>query len=394
MGTTLLLVLTLFTAAANVDVVVLTLPPKSDVSIPLGANGKAELKRDSTTTHIKIELDRVQPPASFGPAFSTYVVWSVSPEGDVENVGELALEKDRARLDVTTRFEQVGLLVTAEPHYMVDRPSSAVAFKSVAPKSGDVRRQNVSVSVGLDDYARIQAAPQAGQPALVMEARLAVAIAKAAEADRWAETDYRHAKAALDTMEEMLGRTTPFEILSQSANEAVRRSQQAVVASRQKKIDAALESARRDAANLAQEIKDLNSRIQQLNSQQNAANTQIQRLQGDVATANRSTQRANDERDQAAARERAVAAELAEVKKKFEDLGSRLVLQLRTEYFDAEASALNAVGKDALTRLASLATAVPGPVSIEGPAPNALFDAAKKFLIDAGIPADRIFLKR
>ena len=102
----LIIALTLLSAANTADVVVVTLPAKGDVALTLGANGKVELKRDLTITHIRIELDRLQSPSAMGPAFGTYVAWSVSPEGDVENIGELAMEKDKGRLDVTSRFEQ------------------------------------------------------------------------------------------------------------------------------------------------------------------------------------------------------------------------------------------------------------------------------------------------
>src|SRR5689334_14923989 len=136
------LALSLLFAASTTDVTVFGIS-KGDVTLSLTPTGKAEMKRDGTVTRIKIEFDRAAPPAAAGPAYSTYVVWAVSPEGSYENIGEILMDRDKGRLDATTRFEQVGLLITAEPHYMVDRPSSAVVFRIQNPRGEDIRRVNV-----------------------------------------------------------------------------------------------------------------------------------------------------------------------------------------------------------------------------------------------------------
>jgi hypothetical protein len=379
--------------AGTTDVIVVSIPTRGDISLTLGPSGKTELKRDGTVTRIRIELDRLAPPSAMGMGFSAYVGWAVSPDGVAENLGEIAMDKDKGRLEATTRFEQVGVLITAEPHYMVDRPSAAVAFRNQNPRGDDIRRVTVPVEVGLYDYSAVNLPASAGVPALVMESRAAIQIAKISEADRWAESEFRRARVAVDTMEEMISRASPFEIVAQTATEAIRRSQYAVAAAREKKAAKALESARSDVTLLKQESAGLNARIQQLSQQQNAANTQIQKLQTDVATANRENQRVRQEMEQVVTREQSLSRELLEFKAKQEELQNRLVLQLRDDFYDLKSSALTPTGRNELARLGGMADTLSGQVRLEGPAADVLFDAAKQYLIQAGVAAERIILK-
>jgi hypothetical protein len=205
------------------------------MTLPLQPAGRADIRRDPTLTRISVEIEKMQLPSSYGTGMNSFVLWAVSPEGDIENVGELAMDKDRGRLETTTRFDQVGFIVTAEPHYMVDRPSGAVVYRSQNPKNDQIRRQNVSMEVGAYDYSGLIPSKQdAAVSPLVAEARAAFQIAKNAEAERLAENEFRSARAALDTTEQLVSRATPPEIVAESANEAIRRSQRAVTIARQK----------------------------------------------------------------------------------------------------------------------------------------------------------------
>src|SRR5690349_18455958 len=116
MASLVLVLSLLLSAAETADVSVISLL-KGEVAVPLSPSGKASLKRDGTVTRVRVELERLGPPSALGAAYNTYVVWAVAPEGGFENIGEILTDKDKGRLDATTRFEQVGLLITAEPHF-------------------------------------------------------------------------------------------------------------------------------------------------------------------------------------------------------------------------------------------------------------------------------------
>src|SRR6185436_15209459 len=99
----LLIFWSLLTAANNVDVVVATVQSKGDVSLPLAPAGRVDFKRDATVTRVRVEIERVPPAYTMGNALNVYVAWAVSPEGVVENLGEVPLDKDKGRLEATTR---------------------------------------------------------------------------------------------------------------------------------------------------------------------------------------------------------------------------------------------------------------------------------------------------
>jgi len=391
----LILITSLFllSPTKTADVVVVTLG-KSDLTVPLAPTGKVDFKREGTITRVKVELERPPLPSAQGPAFNSLVAWAISPEGIVENLGEIAVEKDHGRLESTTKFEQAGLLITAEPHYMVDRPSAAVEFRSQNPRNEDIRRQTVPIEVGTYDYSSIPQSPQPAAPARVQEARVAFEIAKTTQADRFAPQEFRAAGVALETMEQMVARASPFDIVAQSANEAIRRSQQAVTATREKQSAAALESARHEIEVLKQEAQDLNTRLRQLTDQQNALTAQIQKLQADLSAANREGQQIISERDQAVAREHAASRELTDLKSRQEQLQARLVLPLRDDFYNLKTGSLTAAGMESLSRLSGMAETVPGQIRLEGPAPDALFEAARQYLLQNGIPQERVVVKR
>src|SRR5437867_12886529 len=119
-------VLVLALTTVNLDVV--TVPLSNEIKIALTPGARSEIRREGSVTRIKIDIDRVSAPSTLGPAFNTYVVWAISPEGILDNLGELEIKGVKGQFFATTRLNQLGILITAEPHYMVDRPSSAVSF--------------------------------------------------------------------------------------------------------------------------------------------------------------------------------------------------------------------------------------------------------------------------
>jgi hypothetical protein len=393
-----LLQLVLFLAVSMTDITVVTLPTRGDISINLSPAGTLELQRAGTVSRVRVEIKRIQPAGSHGSGLNTYVVWAVSPEGIFENLGSLEITNGDTRFEATTRFEQFGILITAEPHYMVDQPSSAAVYRNLNPRSADVRRMTVSATIGTYDYAGLEPATQGTLPGVVVQARTAFQIATNAEAERYAESEYRRARVALDTVEEMLTRRVPADIVAASANEAIRRSQQAVVRARDRTLQVALETARNEAALLDGEKAQLQGQLQQLSQQlteqQAAAEAQARRFQTELADANRETQRVAFEGTQTAERLRNAERELAELQRKQEELQRGLSFQLLPEAFDAR-KALTAKGRDALTRISGIASFMPtGQIRITGAFDDAKEKRVMDFLVAAGVAADRISLIR
>ena len=220
-------------ALTNVDFDIVTVPPSGDVKALLPPAGRLEVKREGTVSRLKIDIDQITAPSAKAVGFNTYVVWAVSPEGVFDNLGELDVNRSKGQFSATTRLTEFGILISAEPHYMVDRPSSSVAYRSQTAKE-DVRRKTSRVEVGAYDYSALKPAAAAVHGSVV-QARTAFQIAQAAGADRLAPGDFRNAQAALGALEGLVTRGAPLEILWPTANEAIRWSQRAVTAARAKR---------------------------------------------------------------------------------------------------------------------------------------------------------------
>jgi len=90
------------------------------------ARGTVRVEREGGTTAIEIELDSMKPASLFGGDYNTYVLWVVPPWGPAENLGEILLDGDRARLKASTAAEAFAVLVSAEPHLLVSAPSAFI----------------------------------------------------------------------------------------------------------------------------------------------------------------------------------------------------------------------------------------------------------------------------
>ena len=140
----------------------------------------------------------------------------------------------KGQFSATTRLGQFGILITAEPHYMVDRPSAAVAFRSQGSRE-DIRRKTVPVEVGAYDYSAITPSTALNVHGSVVQARTAFQIAQKSGAATLASEAFRNAQVAAGSMEELIMRGAPLDIVWPTANDAIRWSQRAATLAREKK---------------------------------------------------------------------------------------------------------------------------------------------------------------
>src|SRR5437773_2342831 len=78
------------------DTLALTYPYDKKVKVPLigterfakNIKGEATIERRKSVTLISVDIGRLPPPSQLGPAFTTYVIWAITPEGQADNIGE------------------------------------------------------------------------------------------------------------------------------------------------------------------------------------------------------------------------------------------------------------------------------------------------------------------
>jgi len=234
---TALLATLLLLPPTPVEVTVVQFAAKGKASLTLGPKGKAEVERTGTVTRIAVQMEGLQFPQAAKGGMNSYVVWAVSPEGIFENLGELEQSGAKGTLEATTRFDRFAILVTFEPHYMVDKPSSNIYFKN--DRARELTNVPLTVEIGAYDYPVVQesaagAADAVPARSLVTQARSAMAIANSVQAPVKAEAEFRNAKVALETMEELFRRGSMPDVVAAAAHAAIRRAQLATVAARQR----------------------------------------------------------------------------------------------------------------------------------------------------------------
>ena len=232
------------------------------------AAGTAKVKTKAGVTTIKAKFEHLPAASSFGEACLTYVLWAVSPEGQAANLGELPIsKKGKAKLTVTEQLPAFGLMVTAEPHFAVTRPSDALVLRNAIGK--DTREKVELLEAKLELVPQRQyvlnlaAAPApaepAGAPMPMLQARQALRLAQGAGAADYAKealakaSDYLRQSEAGEGGEK--GATMTARSATQSAEEAwelsVRGRQAEREAAAAKLAQAKLDQARQEAARAA-----------------------------------------------------------------------------------------------------------------------------------------------
>ena len=94
------------------------------------ATGQAKVEAKNGAVLISANFDNLSPAGQFGGAYLTYVLWAITPEGRANNLGQLLLDGAKSKVQVTTRLQTFGLMVTAEPYYAVSFPSEEVVLEN------------------------------------------------------------------------------------------------------------------------------------------------------------------------------------------------------------------------------------------------------------------------
>src|SRR5689334_1117767 len=99
--------------------------------------GEARIKRTSRNgSEIELSVSKMPRPFELGAGYATYVLWAIGPDGQVDNLGEIKrrgfFEFD-SKISVTTPLQTFALIITAEPHFMVTRPSQAIMLENLTP---------------------------------------------------------------------------------------------------------------------------------------------------------------------------------------------------------------------------------------------------------------------
>ena len=196
--------------------------------------GEAKVRRAGRRgTRVELSIDNLPRASELGGVYTTFVLWAISPEGRVDNLGEIKRGGSfivASKLDVTTPLQTFALIITAEPHFLVRGPSRMVVLENLPPqKPGDaeVATANAQYLGNTSDYfndARVPDIPDSDYlktPVSLLGARQAVNLARYAGASRDAASELSEAQNALEQAENAWRLRQPEADIDSAARRAI-----------------------------------------------------------------------------------------------------------------------------------------------------------------------------
>lgn len=247
--------------------------------------GEAKVKRVGRRgTRVELAIDNLPRANELGGIYTTFVLWAISPDGRVDNLGEIKRGGSAfiaSKLDVTTPLQTFALIITAEPHFLMKVPSRMVVLENVPPQrpgNSQVETVNVQYIGNSSDYFKDSRVPEIATsdyrdiPVSLLGARQAVNLAKFAGGPVDAPEELQTAEDDLLAAEKALRFNQPtaeVDVLARKATSSGARAEEMAIARRAARLrrediqrrDEALRSAERTADSAQKEIEQLRSAL-------------------------------------------------------------------------------------------------------------------------------------
>jgi outer membrane protein OmpA-like peptidoglycan-associated protein len=314
-------------------------------------------------------------------------------------------DNGKDKIDVTTDLQAFGMIVTAEPYYSVIYPSNEVIAENVIPtgvkgfeepidaKFDVLEGKQYTIDVPANQLPSSQADPKV--PLDLLEARNAVAIAKAAGAKQYAPDSLAKAEDMLQRAEDYYQRKqgrTPIGTAARGATQMAedarvltlrRKEQEKLDAERrasqeaQAKAQADAQAAQAAAAQAqAQSDEDARRRAEaeaakaQAEQQQAAALAQQQQAEAQAAASRQAAEDAERQKEQAIQQQEQMRARLlAQLNQVLQtrDTAKGLIVSMPDVLFDFNKYTLKPEARERLARISGIVLAYPDlKLQIEG----------------------------
>jgi outer membrane protein OmpA-like peptidoglycan-associated protein len=335
-------------AAEAVEVALnqVTFPERNEIEIGFERDARApvatmiaEVKYREGQANMNIRFREMKPAILFGGDVTCYVLWAVTRDGTVENLGELWVREASETVEYSTGQKSFAMMVTAESHPLVSAPSELVMFRSSAAKA----KKAVSAEFTFSGFAP---APEIeypsiarviwdrGEPLDLRQAQKAYELAVAAGAEDYSPTQLLRARTALAQASSFSGAKKTKATVDYSRRSLALSAEALQVTARRKEAEAVeAEIARRkaemevlteraseaetNAAAAAVALEEANRAIQEVQRSRTEAEAAVLAAEGELA-------RIESERVALAASVAALEAQSAELEREKADLSARL----------------------------------------------------------------------
>jgi outer membrane protein OmpA-like peptidoglycan-associated protein len=416
------------------------------------AGGKGKVDSKAGRLQVNAEFTHMQPPGKLGGQYLTYVLWAITPEGRSVNLGEVVPNSEgKSSLEVTTDLQAFGMLVTAEPYFAVIRPSHLVVVENIIryetkgfeepidAKFDMLEGGQYTIDVAADQLPSAKADPKT--PLDLLEARNAVAIARAAGADQYAGDSLRKAQDMLNRAEEYLHRKqgrTPIGTAARGATQMAedarvltleKKEQERIAAEKrameekQKKAEADAKAAAEAEAQAKAQAEEDARRRAQAEADRQAAETAKAQAEADEAKAEAARaaaqleqQKAQQEAEQARQAEEEAIRQKEELRARLlrqlnqvletRDTDRGLVVNMPDVLFDVGQYTLKPAARERLARISGILLAYPEVrLEVEGHTDDVGSDrfnqrlsekraaTVRDYLVDAGVPISNVIAR-
>jgi outer membrane protein OmpA-like peptidoglycan-associated protein len=243
--------------------------------------GEAKVRRAARRgTRVELAIDNLPRANELGGIYTTFILWAISPDGRVDNLGEIKRGGSAfiaSKLDVTTPLQTFSLIVTAEPHFLMKIPSRMVVLENIAPqRPGKSAMETVNVQYigNSSDYFRDPRVPEIAAtdyrdlPVSLLGARQAVNLARFAGGQQDAPQELQQAEDDLLAAEKALRFNQPIaevDVLARKATSSGAKAEEIALSRRVTRLrrediqrrDEALRTAEKTADSAQQELNQL-----------------------------------------------------------------------------------------------------------------------------------------
>ncbi len=238
-------------AAAEITLYAPQFPTGNSVSLDMIASAQAPRARVEAKVNfnkegqaeIDVQFKDMKPAVLFGGDITAYVVWAVSKDGRAVNLGELPTRDAGGTARYRTGLKSFAILITAEPYYLVRKPSEMVMFYNASPASKKVSSDDFSFTrLGpaahhqLDSIVNV--AWDSNEPLELIQAEKAYEIAGRTDAGQYAPDLYSQATTTLEQAKALAGAGRKRKTSADYALRSVALSNDAIGVS-ERKIEAA-----------------------------------------------------------------------------------------------------------------------------------------------------------
>ena len=202
--------------------------------------GEAKVKRAGRRgTRVELSVEDLPRASELGGIYTTYVLWAISPDGHVDNLGEIKRGGSvfvDSKIDVTTPLQTFALILTAEPHFLMKVPSRMVVMENLPPQKANgsqVETVDVRYIGNSSDYFRTARVPEIADadynktPVSLLGARQSINLAKYAGASQDAPNELQTAEDHLQAAEKAWRLNQPVAEVDLEARKATSAGQHA-----------------------------------------------------------------------------------------------------------------------------------------------------------------------